>query len=108
MGHARKFFRRTHRPRVQNLQEDSSIETRYFLLRRAAIYLGTTENALRHRVERRQIPFIKRGGTVWFDRVALDRWERWTPIFGQVVKVESRSDRRNLECHERDGATRLS
>ena len=34
--------------------------------------------------------------------------ERWTPIFGQVVKVESRSDRRNLECHERDGATRLS
>ena len=34
--------------------------------------------------------------------------ERWSPIFGQVVKVESRSDRRNLECHERDGATRLS
>ena len=34
--------------------------------------------------------------------------ERWTPIFGQVVKVESRSDRRNLECHARDGATRLS
>ena len=35
-------------------------------------------------------------------------WQRWTPIFGQVVKVESRSDRRNLECHARDGATRLS
>ena len=34
--------------------------------------------------------------------------QRWSPIFGQVVKVESRSDRRNLECHERDGATRLS
>ena len=34
--------------------------------------------------------------------------KRWSPIFGQVVKVESRSDRRNLECHERDGATRLS
>ena len=34
--------------------------------------------------------------------------QRWTPIFGQVVKVESRSDRRNLECHARDGATRLS
>ena len=36
------------------------------------------------------------------------REQRWTPIFGQVVKVESRSDRRNLECHARDGATRLS
>ena len=35
-------------------------------------------------------------------------FQRWSPIFGQVVKVESRSDRRNLECHERDGATRLS
>ena len=34
--------------------------------------------------------------------------ERWTPIFGQLVKVESRFDRRNLECHARDGATRLS
>ena len=34
--------------------------------------------------------------------------ERWSPIFGQVVKVESRSERRHLECHERDGATRLS
>ena len=34
--------------------------------------------------------------------------QRWSPIFGQVVKVESRSDRRNLEYHERDGATRLS
>ena len=30
------------------------------------------------------------------------------PDFRQVVKVESRSDRRNLECHARDGATRLS
>ena len=38
----------------------------------------------------------------------IDEVQRWSPIFGQVVKVESRSDRRNLECHERDGATRLS
>ena len=39
---------------------------------------------------------------------APEQSQRWSPIFGQVVKVESRSDRRNLECHERDGATRLS
>ena len=38
----------------------------------------------------------------------LPAHQRWTPIFGQVVQVESRSDRRNLECHARDGAPRLS
>ena len=38
----------------------------------------------------------------------LEETQRWSPKFGQVVKVESRSDRRNLECHERDEATRLS
>ena len=43
-----------------------------------------------------------------FGTQLLCEQERWTPIFGQVVKVESRSDRRNLECHARDGATRLS
>ena len=43
-----------------------------------------------------------------FGTQLLCEQERWTPIFGQVVKVESRSDRRNLEFHARDGATRLS
>ena len=49
------------------------------------------------------------GYTGYFRGVVLpEREQRWTPVFGQVVKVESRSDRRNLECHARDGATRLS
>ncbi len=34
--------------------------------------------------------------------------ERWTPKFGQLVKVESRPRRRSLECHGRDGVFRLN
>ena len=37
-----------------------------------------------------------------------NRTERWTPDFGQAAKVESRPSRRSLECHGRDGSTRLS
>ena len=62
-----------------------------------------------------QVPLVEgvresAGGAAYFDVSTTGSlvYERWSPIFGQVVKVESRSDRRNLECHERDGATRLS
>ena len=34
--------------------------------------------------------------------------KRWTPKFGQVVKVGSRPRRRSLACHGRDGVIRLS
>ena len=34
--------------------------------------------------------------------------QRWTPKFGQVVKVGSRPRRRSLACHGRDGVIRLS
>ena len=34
--------------------------------------------------------------------------QRWTPKFGQVVKVGSRPRRRSLACHGRDGVILLS
>ena len=49
---------------------------RYLNVRDAATYLSLTTRALYHRVDRRTVPFIKRGHRVWFDRVALDRWMR--------------------------------
>ena len=45
-----------------------------------------------------------RGGLV----LCEDGDQRWTPKFGQVVKVGSRPKRRSLECHGRDGVIRLS
>lgn len=40
----------------------------------AATYLGVTEGAIRKMAYRRQLPFVKRGRSLQFDRVALDRW----------------------------------
>jgi excisionase family DNA binding protein len=56
---------------------DAPLATRRYLnIRDAATYLSLTTRALYHRVERRTVPFIKRGHRVWFDRLALDRWMR--------------------------------
>ena len=70
------------------------------------------------RVRRQQVADARRRGrssrracavlSVARSTLGYESRQSWSPIFGQVVKVESRSDRRNLECHERDGATRLS
>jgi excisionase family DNA binding protein len=54
--------------------EALSATRRYLTIREAATYLSITERALYHRVERRTVPYIKRGHRVWFDRLALDRW----------------------------------
>jgi excisionase family DNA binding protein len=56
--------------------ETPSATQRYLTIRDAATYLSLTERALYHRIDRRTVPFIKRGRRVWFDRVALDRWMR--------------------------------
>ena len=56
--------------------ETPSTTQRYLTIRDAAGYLSLTERALYHRVERRTVPYIKRGHRVWFDRFALDRWMR--------------------------------
>lgn len=49
-------------------------ESRYLSVRAAATYLGRTPRAIYHLVERGQIPCIRRGRRVFFDRVELDRW----------------------------------
>ena len=57
---------------------------------------------MRHRTDKVDMGITK------LRRIQATRLLEVVPKFGQVVKVESRSDRRNLECHERDEATRLS
>jgi excisionase family DNA binding protein len=56
--------------------ETPAAARRYLSIRDAATYLSLTTRALYHRVDRRTVPFIKRGHRVWFDRIALDRWMR--------------------------------
>ncbi len=49
---------------------------RYLDISAASAYTSLSERALYHRVSRREIPFIKQGRRILFDRVALDRWMR--------------------------------
>ena len=50
------------------------IEPRWLDVDAAAQYLCMSRHALYHRIGRRQIPFVKNGQIVRFDRQALDRW----------------------------------
>jgi excisionase family DNA binding protein len=47
----------------------------------AAVYLGVTEKALRKRVERGNIPYIKDGRSVKFDTHALDQFMAQRAVF---------------------------
>lgn len=47
---------------------------RYLNAKDAATYLGSTLPALYQKVYRREVPYIKKGKSLRFDRVALDAW----------------------------------
>lgn len=50
------------------------MDPRYLTYGQAADYLGTTISALYKRVERGEVPVIKVGRWVRFDRYDLDAW----------------------------------
>jgi len=49
---------------------------KYLDARAAATYLGCSTGSVYHLVARRQIPFLRRGNRLFFDRGDLDRWMR--------------------------------
>jgi excisionase family DNA binding protein len=51
---------------------------RWMSISTAARYLDRTEAAMRGLVARAQIPYVKQGERVFFDREALDEWMRST------------------------------
>ena len=58
--------------------------------------------------ERNRGPILSRANQLFCELTLHRHTERWTPKFGQVVKVGSRPRRRSLACHGRDGVIRLS
>ncbi len=42
--------------------------------RAAALYTGYTYSTLRHKVSKKEIPFIKMGGKVRFSKIDLKNW----------------------------------
>ena len=47
---------------------------RYLRVRQAAIYIGLASKTVYRLAEERRIPFIRKGRTLLFDRLALDKW----------------------------------
>ena len=60
----------------------SDVESRWFDVRTAAKYLCMTQHAIYHRINRCQLPFIRDGRRIRFDREALDRWIRKGEKYG--------------------------
>jgi excisionase family DNA binding protein len=69
-------------PRVaQLLKENMSlgngkIEIRYMNIEQCSTYIGRSTTAVYRLVARREIPFIRNGRTLRFDRVAIDAWQK--------------------------------
>lgn len=64
-----------------------ALTVRYLSVETASAYLSLSRKAIYHRVSRREIPFIKRGRRVMFDRLVLDRWMQEKVIDCDAVVV---------------------
>ena len=58
-------------PMVKQSQE---IIPRYLRVGQAAVYMGLASKTIYRLAEERRIPFIRKGRTLLFDRLALDKW----------------------------------
>jgi excisionase family DNA binding protein len=52
---------------------DTRIEPRYMSVAQAAQFLGLSEAALRNRVARGQVPFLRDGRSIRFDKLQLEK-----------------------------------
>lgn len=61
------------------------MESRYLSVDACATYIGRTQDAIRGLVKRRQIPHVKIGRRVQFDKEAVDKWVQRHSKRGVVV-----------------------
>lgn len=80
----------------RDVSQGPIVEPRWFDVDTAARYLCMSRHAIYHRVSRRQIPFVKDGRTIRFDRHALDRW------MSKGVRNGFGETGRDLVLHEAD------
>jgi len=64
------------------------VKKRLLIVKEASEYLGITENALYCMVYRRQIPFVKIGKRLKFDKIDLDKWIEKQKIFDSETITE--------------------
>lgn len=68
---------------------EKEVPPRYLSVRQAAAYTGSSEKSIRYRVETRQLPFCRIGGSIRFDKDELDRF-----IARNAVEPLGAADRR--------------
>ena len=73
---------------------DSPVSQRLLSLKQAAKYLGRGEDSMRELIYARVFPVIQEGARskIWLDINDLNSWikdrkRRWSPKFGQYVKL---------------------
>jgi len=64
------------------------VEKRLLTVKEASEYLGISINALYCMVYRRQIPYVKIGKRLKFDKVALDKWIEKNTVYSSDEKAE--------------------
>jgi len=58
----------------ESANTSNAITPRYLRLPDAASYLGYKHKTVYKLVSEKRIPFIRKGRTLFFDRMALDKW----------------------------------
>ncbi len=56
------------------MRQPPEIIPRYLRISQAATYMGLAVKTLYRLAEEKRIPHIKKGRTIFFDRLALDKW----------------------------------
>lgn len=59
----------------EQMGQRPSIPTRYMTIEQCSVYIGRSVTAIYRLVAKREIPFIRRGRNLRFDRVAIDVWQ---------------------------------
>ncbi|MFN8060362.1 MAG: helix-turn-helix domain-containing protein [Vicinamibacterales bacterium] len=82
--------------------QDPPVDPYWLDVPAAARYLCMTPHAIYHRINRRDIPFVRQGRLVRFDRHELDRWMR------KGARNGFTETRRGVVLHEADQRPALS
>ena len=64
------------REQLKHFKPQSNVSVRYMTIQQCSVYIGRSVTAIYRLVARRQIPFIRNGRNLRFDKVAIDAWQQ--------------------------------
>jgi excisionase family DNA binding protein len=64
------------REQLKQVKPQSTMSVRYMTIKQCSVYIGRSVTAIYRLVARREIPFIRNGRNLRFDKVAVDAWQQ--------------------------------